>query len=108
LDTVNAKEAEVLFPTFMARFGDAYWRQVLRHGIHYLLEAGRPHTLERAIVMAQIGLEAISYSWLVEGVRSRTHEAFEDHTAAQNIRAMLVDMGIPVKMPERLTACANR
>lgn len=107
LDTVNAQEAEALFPSFMARFEDPYWRQVLRHGIHYLLEAGRPNTLERAILMAQIVLEALSYSWLVEEVKHRTHDAFEDHTAAQNIRAMLVDMGIPIKIPKRLAGLAT-
>ncbi len=66
LDTVHAGEAEALFPAFMARFGDPYWREVLIHAVEYLVEAGRPNTLQRAIVMAQILLETLS--------RSHTHE----------------------------------
>ena len=106
LDTVHADEAEALFPTFMARFDDPYWRQVLIHAIEYLVEAGRPNTVERAIIMAQVLLEGLSYSWLVEEVKHRTHAAFEKRTAAQNMRAMLRDMGIPVAMPKSLPALA--
>ena len=107
LDTLHASEAETLFPTFMARFGDPYWRQVLSHAIAYLVEAGRPDTVERAIIMAQVLLEAASYSWLVEERKLRTHDSFEDRTAAQNIRAMLLDMRVPVAIPKNLTALAT-
>jgi hypothetical protein len=107
LDSTHAGEAEALFPAFLRRFEDPYWRQVLRHGIHYLLEAGRPQTLERAVLMAQLLLEAVSYSWLVEEVRHRTHDGFESHTAAENIRAMLLDMGIPIEVPTRLKGLAT-
>jgi hypothetical protein len=106
LDTVHAGEAEALFPAFMARFADPYWREVVIHAVEYLIEAGRPDTLQRAIVMAQILLETLSYSWLVEERALRTHTSFEKHTAAENIRAMLVDMGIPVAMPPKLVALA--
>jgi hypothetical protein len=104
LDSLHADEAERLFPMFMARFADPYWRQVLTHAIAYLVEAGRPDTLERAVIMAQVLLEAMSYSWLVEERKLRTHEAFEDRTAAENIRAMLQDMKVPVAMPKNLPA----
>ena len=102
LDTAHTGEAETLFPTFMARFGDPYWRQVLTHAIAYLVEAGRPDTIERAIIMAQVLLEAMSYSWLVEERKLRTHDEFEDRTAAENIRAMLLDMQVPVAIPKTL------
>lgn len=104
LDRVHASEAEALFPTFMVRFTDPYWRGVLSHAIPYLVEAGRPDTVERAIIMAQVLLEATSYSWLVEERRLRTDDEFEDRTAAQNIRAMLVDMNVPVDIPRNLPA----
>lgn len=107
LDTVHAGEAETLFPTFMARFGDPYWRQVLTHAIAYLIEAGRPHTVERAIIMAQVLLEGMSYSWLVEERKLRTHDQFEGRTAAQNIRAMLRDMKVPLAIPKNLPALAT-
>jgi hypothetical protein len=107
LDTLHASEAETLFPTFMARFGDPYWRQVLTHAIAYLVEAGRPDTVERAIIMAQVLLEAVSYSWLVEERKLRTHDSFEDRTAAENIRAMLLDMKVPVPIPKNLPALAT-
>ena len=74
LDSVHAGEAETLFPAFMARFGEPYWRQVLTHAIAYLVEAGRPGTVERAIIMAQVVLEAMSYSWLVKEPKLRTHD----------------------------------
>ena len=108
LDTVHAGEAEMFFPTFMARFGDPYWQQVLTHAIAYLVEAGRPDTVERAIIMAQVLLEAASYSWLVEERTLLTHDDFEDRrrTAAGNIRAMLLDMKVPVAIPKNLPALA--
>jgi hypothetical protein len=107
LDEVHADEAEALFPGFMARFNDPYWRQVLVHAINYLIEAGRPHTIDRAVVMAQVLLEAASYSWLVEELKCRTHDRFERKTSAQNIRAMVTRMGIPVSTPKRFTALAK-
>lgn len=107
LDTLYASEAETLFPTFMARFADPYWRQVLSHAIAYLIEAGRPNTIERATIMAQVLLEAVSYSWLVEERKLRTHDSFEDRTAAENIRAMLLDMKAPVAIPKNLPALAT-
>jgi hypothetical protein len=107
LDTVHVGEAEALCSGFMARFEDPYWRQVLIHAIEYLVEAGRPNTLQRAIVMAQILLEALSFSWLVEERKRRSHDSFEKHSAAENIRVMLMDMGVPVVMPNSLPALAT-
>jgi hypothetical protein len=105
--SIHAGEAETLFPMFMGRFADPYWRQVLTHAIAYLIEAGRPSTIERAIIMAQVLLEAMSYSWLVEERKLRTHDGFEAHTAAENIRAMLRDMKVPVTIPKSLPALAT-
>jgi len=107
LDHLHAGEAETLFPMFVARFADPYWRQVLTHAIAYLVEAGRPNTVERAIIMAQVLLEAMSYSWLVEERKLRTHDAFEAHNAAENIRAMLLDMKVPVAIPKNFPALAT-
>src|ERR1039457_2431980 len=108
LDCTHADEAEALFPLFMDRFAHPYWRQVLRHAIAYLIDAGRPSTVNRAIIMAQVLLEAVSYSWLVEERKLRTHDDFGDHrTTAQNIREMLQDMKVPVAIPAKLTALAT-
>jgi hypothetical protein len=103
LDKLNAGEAERLFPTFLARYQDPYWHELLKHGIHYLIEAGRPNTVDRAILMAQVLLESFSYSWLVREIGLRTHDAFEaDRNAAKHIRAMLLNMQIPIQMPASL------
>jgi hypothetical protein len=103
LDKLNAGEAERLFPTFLARYQDPYWHELLKHGMHYLIEAGRPHTVDRAILMAQVMLESFSYSWLVTETGLRTHDAFEaDRNAAKHIRAMLLNMHIPIQMPAAL------
>jgi hypothetical protein len=109
LDMVHANEAKALFPMFMTRFGDPYWREVLAHAIDYLIEAGRPNPLQRAIIMAQILLETLSYSWLVVERALLTHAGFESkkRNAAENIRDMLTDMGIPVAMPSSLGALAR-
>jgi hypothetical protein len=104
LDWAHADEAESLFPTFIARFMDPYWRQVLILAIQHFLAAGRPQPLERAIVMAQVLLETVSYSWLLNEVKARTHDSYKDHSAAQNIRKMLTSMGIPIEVPKRLSA----
>jgi hypothetical protein len=102
LDRVHGGQAEALFPLFMSRFTDPYWRGVLTHAVEYLIEAGRPDTLQRAIVMTQVLLETLSYSWLTE---ERTI-GFQDNRAAQNIRAMLKDMGISVAIPAKFEALA--
>jgi len=106
LDMVHANEAKALFPTFMARWGDPYWREVVAHAIDYLIEAGRPNPVDRAIVMAQILLETLSYSWLVVERSLLTHGGFEDRrrSAAENICAMMTDMGVPVAMPANFGA----
>jgi hypothetical protein len=107
LDPAHSGGAEALFPLFMDRFAHPYWRQVLRHAIAYLIDAGRPSPVNRAIIMAQVLLEAVSYSWLVEERKLRTHDDFEHRTAPQNIREMLQDMRVPVAIPAKLTALAT-
>jgi hypothetical protein len=107
LDMVHANEAKALFPTFMARCGDPYWREVVAHAVDYLIEAGKPNPVDRAIVMAQILLETLSYSWLVVERSLLTHNRFERNNAAENIRMMVTDMGIPVTMPVNLGALAR-
>jgi hypothetical protein len=53
--------------------------------------------------MAQVLLEAFSNSWLVEETGLRTHEAYEaDRDAAKHIRAMLLNMQIPIQIPAAL------
>jgi len=52
--------------------------------------------------MAQILLETLSYSWLVE----ERATSFEERNAPRNIRVMLKDMGIPVEMPAKFAALA--
>lgn len=106
LDAAHLSEAESLFPLFMNRFTHPYWRQVLTHAIAYLMEASRPQTVNRAVIMAQVLLEAVSYSWLVEERQLRTHDEFEYRTTAQNIREMLRDMRMPVAIPAKFTALA--
>jgi hypothetical protein len=91
----------------MARFADPYWRHVVILSIQHLLAAGRPQPLERAIVMAQVLLETVSYSWLLNETKARTHLSYKKHYAAQNIRTMMLDMGIPVTVPKRLSALAT-
>jgi hypothetical protein len=107
LDKVHLGEAEALFPTFIDRMATPYWRLVLTHAIPNLIDATRPHTVERAITMEQVLLEAVSYSWLVEERKLRTHEQYEKRKAVQNIREMLVDMQVPVAIPAKLTALAT-
>ena len=106
LDKAHPAEAEALFTTFMDRMATPYWRLVLTHAIAYLIDATRPDTVERAITMAQVLLEAVSYSWLVEERKLRTHDEYEERKAVQNIREMLMDMKVPVAIPTKLTALA--
>jgi hypothetical protein len=77
---------------------------LIRHSINYLIEAGRPRSLERAIVLAQVLLESVSYAWLVQETRRQTPAQFRRSTAAQTIREMLSVMGIPTELPGNLGA----
>jgi hypothetical protein len=109
LDTIYSGEAEALFPLFYARFQDAYWGGVLRHAIHYLMDAGRPQPVQRALIMALVLLESLSFSWLVEETRTRTAASFDDksHSAGQNLRQLLSEMRIPLEVPAGLTALSQ-
>lgn len=107
LDMVHPNELKALFPGFMERYQDPYWRSVVIHAIQYMIEAGRPSTVERALIMGQLMLEAVSYSWLVEEVKVLTRARFEKRKAAENIRNLLVSMGIPIRLPDDFASLAT-
>jgi hypothetical protein len=108
LDEAHPEQLAELFPAFMWRWLDPYWQRVLRLAIRYYVETNVPTTIELAVALAQVVLEMLSHSWLVveRQVKSDTEFNRGRHRTTTNIRDMLEDMGIPVAIPERLSALA--
>jgi hypothetical protein len=104
LDRAHPEQLAELFPGFMARWRDQYWRGVLRPAIGYYADhTNASSDIALSVALAQVILEMLAYAWLVVETKLKTAKAFKSAGAASNLREMLHDMGIPVDIPDRLS-----
>jgi len=103
-DALHPNELTNLFPRFLNRWLDPYWQRVVNAGIAFYLDANVPRTLQRAIVLAQIGLELLVYAVLVD----------EQHVGAQDIKPIGVGIArlldhykISTVIPKHFTELAD-
>lgn len=97
-DRHNAQAIIELFPQFLSRWLDPFWRRVVYIGVGYYLDANVPRTVQRAIGLGQIVLELLVNSVLVEGNRIDSRDLA---SAGRAITRLLEHYRIPTQIPTR-------
>lgn len=94
-----------MFPEFQETLHDATWKPGLVGAVHWYVEANSTTFVENAIVLAQVGLELLSWVLLV-GEGRMTKSDFDKLNAAKRFRAILQLAGVPEAIPSALAELA--
>ncbi len=100
-----------LFPGFMKKWTDVVWKKTVNSAIFWYVTANSPNiSIENGIVLNHIAFETLSWTYLVEETKKVSSNDVSDMKAAQRLRQLLAEMGIPLDVPpnfSRLAAFAN-
>jgi hypothetical protein len=102
-DAHRPHEIANLFPGFLDRWLDPYWRRIVNIGIAYYLDANVPRTVQRAVGAAQVVLEMLVYAILIDE-QQRTWEDVKPIGRA--ISELLRHYKIPTGIPDQFTELA--
>ena len=103
LPRTNALDLSPLFQGFSALWSDANWREALVTALGWFVAANASRAPnETRLVLAQIALELLAWTWLVETRATYHRRAFGKLKTAERIRALLCDRGIPLPVPDHL------
>lgn len=91
-----------VFPTFMQRWSDPRWKNTLESSISWLTEAMQQRFIDIAIVLAQVALELLGWTVLVEERGRLSRSVYANQSAAENLRQLLGWAGIPTSVPSEL------
>lgn len=98
LDEVyGAEQLSKLLPLFLQRYSDPSWKRSLRLAIENYVDAVTG-TLQRNIVLAQVGLETLAFTHLVTSTKQLPANQFKP-PVSRHIRDFLKDVGIPTTIP---------
>lgn len=95
----GAKQLSTLLPLFWQRYRDPIWRQPLQLAIRYYSNAAVMGTLQRNVILAQVGLESLAYAYLVMATQQLQHKSFKP-PVSKHIRDFLCDVKIPIAIPQ--------
>ena len=97
-------DLSAMFTGFQARWNDQAWNDPLRLAIAWFVDANAPGTaIESRVILAQVALELLALVHLVETQQLHTRTAFDKLTAAERIRILLQDIGVPTEIPDYMT-----
>jgi hypothetical protein len=88
-DDIEPAQLMELFPGFMARWDDPYWRGILRLAIQCYIEVNVPTMVDLAVALAYVVLEMLAYAWLTVERRRTSDRRFKDATAVRTLLTCL-------------------
>jgi hypothetical protein len=91
---------ERLFAAVHDACRDPFWSTVIRRAVNYYVDANAPRPLDRAVVMAQAGLELLAWATLVRS--ERWIDPAQRMTTASRLRLLLKWGSIPSDIPDEL------
>lgn len=94
----GAEQLSTLLPLFWQRYSDSLWRRPLQLAIRYYSDAAVMGTLQRNVILAQVGLESLAYAHLVKSTQQLQPKDFEP-PVSNHIRDFLCDVCIPTTIP---------
>jgi hypothetical protein len=93
----GAEQLSTLLPLFWKRYTDGIWQQPLQLAIRYYAGAVTG-TLQRNVILAQVGLESLAYAYLVKSTGQLKHKQFQP-PVSRHIQRFLHDVGISTTIP---------
>ncbi len=103
-DAHRPQEIASLFPGFLSRWLDPYWRRVVEIAVGFYFDANVPRTLERAVVLAQIPLELLAHAVLVDGNHKTASEV---RPPSKGIAGLLEHYRISTEIPAQFKDLAD-
>lgn len=92
------------FAGFMQLWRDPRWRDALDAAIHWYVDSNRnASVIEAGAIFNQMALELLAWEHLVIHTKAMTPEGFHRLAAADRIRLILTQNGIPLATPTQLT-----
>jgi len=104
-DFHRSDELRAFLALFLSAWNDPNRRDRVRHFAHHLIESNEhAMTLEARIMLAGAALEYLAWVKFVLDETRRSPDEQRKRSAAENLRELLEDAGIPVDVPADLTA----
>jgi hypothetical protein len=104
-DRVNAQMIEEAFPGFWRRWCERAWKEAFKRVIYWYIGSNLGAAgLEGSTILAHAGLDLIAWVWFIEHRQSLSPDGFEKLTAADRLRLLLSEAGIPLKIPTETPA----
>lgn len=94
----GAEQLSALLPLFWQRYTDPLWQRPLQLAIRYYADAAVMGTLQRNVILAQVGLESLAFAHLVKSTQQLQPNQFTPPVSRQ-IQRFLRDVGIPTTIP---------
>ncbi|MGJ5631728.1 hypothetical protein [Nostoc sp. CALU 1950] len=90
-----------LFPGFLNRWRSTTWNQPIRFAIHWYLESiAQAGAVQGSIVLMQAAFEILAWTLLVEEKAIISQQEFKKLPAAEQLRRLLSQCGVPLKIPD--------
>lgn len=102
-DSHHAEALPEILPGFLKIWKDATWENTIRSVVYWYVKSNvRSAGIDGGIILAQTALELLSWVYNVNYKKGLSAEAFKRITASDQMRLMLVQLNIPVNVPEDL------
>ena len=94
-----------LFPGFMAKWNDKKWNDALKIAIDWYVQSNHSKVnIKAGIILAQAGIERLSYEYAVTDKKLVTATGFDKlKPASEKFRLLFSSMGIPSDIPVSLS-----
>ncbi|MBN3887917.1 MAG: hypothetical protein HWQ43_01620 [Nostoc sp. JL31] len=103
-DSQESCSLSKLFPGFLNRWRSTIWNQPIRFAIHWYLESiAQAGAIQGSIVLMQAAFEILAWTLLVEEKAIISQQEFKKLPAAEQLRRLLSQCGVPLKVPDSLT-----
>jgi hypothetical protein len=104
-DAHHPKSLSTVFPGFWRKWNDDTWTSTLSAVIYWYCRSNPALSgTDGSLILAQTGLERLAWTYLVESKKSLSHDGFGKLSAADQIRLLLSQCGIPLEVPGNLSA----
>jgi len=89
-----------VFPGFIGLLNDRLWRMTICNALDWYTQASLPGVyLQTAIVLGQIALELLAWTYCVEDRKMISREGFRKLNASDKLRILYSGLGIPACIP---------
>jgi hypothetical protein len=106
--TMSPHQVSNAFSGFLRKWNDPIWNEPIRLAIHWYVEAAvQSGAIAGSIALTQVGLEMLSWLSMVEAGTIVSTRGFDGLPAADKIRLLISQSGIPLATPTELNNLAS-